>query len=246
MRGGVGLDGPNSVAVSPDGKNVYATSRASSSRHRLPPQPLDRRPAGNCRAAASRRCRFRRARRPGAQGPDVVIVSPDGAERLRRRFLRQRRRRLRSRRVERRADASPPTRPAASPMPRQRLRDRPGARRPEGMAISGDGEDVYVAAAVVERDRRTSGAILPPARSPRPRTGRGCIVDAALAGCTTGVQLSGANAVAVSPDDDDVYVTSLLSNSVTSFDPVELLDARPEAGHERVPRLPGRGRLLAR
>lgn len=29
--------------------------------------------------------------------------------------------------------------------------------------------------------------------------------------------MSGANAVAVSPDDDDVYVTSLFSNSVTSF-----------------------------
>ena len=47
--------------------------------------------------------------------------------------------------------------------------------------------------------------------------GTGCIVDSALAGCTTGVQLGGANAVAVSPDDGDVYVTSLLSNSVTSF-----------------------------
>ena len=31
------------------------------------------------------------------------------------------------------------------------------------------------------------------------------------------MQLGGANAVAVSPDDGDVYVTSLLSNSVTSF-----------------------------
>jgi len=47
--------------------------------------------------------------------------------------------------------------------------------------------------------------------------GSGCIVDAALAGCTTGVQLAGANAVAVSPDDESVYATSLFSNSVTSF-----------------------------
>ena len=38
-----------------------------------------------------------------------------------------------------------------------------------------------------------------------------------LTGCTTGCELSGANAVAVSPDGDDVYVTSLFSNSVTSF-----------------------------
>jgi DNA-binding beta-propeller fold protein YncE len=47
--------------------------------------------------------------------------------------------------------------------------------------------------------------------------GSGCIVATPLAGCTTGTQLSGANAVAVSPDDEDAYVTSLLSNSVTSF-----------------------------
>ena len=47
--------------------------------------------------------------------------------------------------------------------------------------------------------------------------GSGCIVDTPLSGCTTGTQLAGANAVAVSPDDDDVYVTSLISNSLTSF-----------------------------
>jgi DNA-binding beta-propeller fold protein YncE len=48
--------------------------------------------------------------------------------------------------------------------------------------------------------------------------GTGCIAGAPLAGCTTGIQLGGANAVAVSPDDDNVYVTSLLSNSLTTFD----------------------------
>ena len=38
-RTAVGLDGPNSVAVSPDGRNVYATSRGEQLGHRLPPQP---------------------------------------------------------------------------------------------------------------------------------------------------------------------------------------------------------------
>ena len=47
--------------------------------------------------------------------------------------------------------------------------------------------------------------------------GTGCIVNSPLAGCTTGTQLAGANAVAVSADDDNVYVTSLLSNSLTTF-----------------------------
>jgi DNA-binding beta-propeller fold protein YncE len=46
--------------------------------------------------------------------------------------------------------------------------------------------------------------------------GSACVVDAPLAGCTTGVQLSGANAVAFNPG-GDVYATSLFSNSVTAF-----------------------------
>ena len=47
--------------------------------------------------------------------------------------------------------------------------------------------------------------------------GTGCVVNTTLVGCTVGVQLAGANAIAVSPDDEDVYATSLFSNSVTSF-----------------------------
>ncbi len=47
--------------------------------------------------------------------------------------------------------------------------------------------------------------------------GTGCIANAALTGCTKGIQVAGANAVVVSPDGVDVYVTSLISKSVTSF-----------------------------
>jgi DNA-binding beta-propeller fold protein YncE len=47
--------------------------------------------------------------------------------------------------------------------------------------------------------------------------GSGCVVSSPLAGCTTGAQPGGADAVTVSPDDEDVYVTSLFSKSVTSF-----------------------------
>jgi DNA-binding beta-propeller fold protein YncE len=84
------------------------------------------------------------------------------------------------------------------------------------MALSGDGEEVYVAAAV-------SNALDVLARNPstgaltQATNGTGCIVESALAGCTTGAQLGGADAVAVSHNDADVYVTSLLSNSVTAF-----------------------------
>ena len=102
---------------------------------------------------------------------------------------------------------------------------------PEGMAISADGTDVYVASAA-------SNALLTLTRDPntgaltQPTDGSGCIVNAALAGCTTGAQLSGANAVEVSADDGDVYVTSLLSNSVTSFTRTDSAPLTQKAGTE--------------
>jgi DNA-binding beta-propeller fold protein YncE len=86
---------------------------------------------------------------------------------------------------------------------------------PEGMAISGDGANVYVATAlsnavvVLARDQST-GTLT------QATDGSGCIANSALSGCSTGVQLSGANAVAFNPG-GDVDVTSLYSDSVTSF-----------------------------
>jgi DNA-binding beta-propeller fold protein YncE len=83
------------------------------------------------------------------------------------------------------------------------------------MAISGDGASVYVASAL-------SNAVVTLARNQVTGTltqatdGSGCVVDVTLTGCATGVQLSGANAVAFNPG-GDVYVTSLLSNSVAAF-----------------------------
>jgi DNA-binding beta-propeller fold protein YncE len=84
------------------------------------------------------------------------------------------------------------------------------------MAISGDGTSVYVATAL-------SNALVAFARNPatgalsEATDGSGCIVESTLSGCTTGFQLAGANAVAIGPNDESVYVTSLFSNSVTSF-----------------------------
>ncbi len=91
-----------------------------------------------------------------------------------------------------------------------------GLEGPNSVAISPDGRNVYATSL-------NSNAIDIFARNPS--TGAltqasgdaGCIVQAPLTGCTTGVQLGGADAVAVSSDDHDVYVTSVLSNSVTSF-----------------------------
>jgi DNA-binding beta-propeller fold protein YncE len=87
---------------------------------------------------------------------------------------------------------------------------------PEGVVVSPNGSNVYVAApgsdAVDTFARAGSGGALTQATD-----GTGCISAAALVGCTPGTQLDGADAVSASPDNANVYVTSLGSNSVTSF-----------------------------
>ena len=83
--------------------------------------------------------------------------------------------------------------------------------------MSRDGSAVYAASAL-------SNALAVLTRDPEGGSlsqageGAGCIA-AALSGCAAGVQLEGANAVATSPGNDVVYVTSLLANSVTVFQP---------------------------
>ncbi len=212
----VGLDGPNSVAVSPDGKNVYATSRASNaisvfSRNQSTGALTQLPGAAGCTSGLPVPvCAAGRA----LVGPDVVIVSPGGSNVYVGSFFGN----------------------AVAVFDRDRASGaltQPGDSTgcvaeaiagctagialgaPEGMAISADGASVYVASAlsnavaVLARDRST-GTLT------QPSGGSGCIVNAALAGCTTGVELSGANAVAFNPG-GDVYVTSLFSSSVTSF-----------------------------
>jgi DNA-binding beta-propeller fold protein YncE len=212
-----GLDGPNSVAVSPDGRNVYVTSRAANSltvfrRDRstgaLTQLPGD---AGCISGLPVPGCAGGRA----LLGPDVVALSPDGRNVYVGSFF--------GNAVavfDRDPSGGALTQPADATgciaAANAGCTTGLALGAPEGMAISGDGASVYVAAAV-------SNAVVVLARDPstgvlmQASGGSGCIVDAPLTGCTTGVQLSGANAVTVSPGDGDAYVTSLLSNSVTSF-----------------------------
>ncbi|HKB51701.1 MAG TPA: beta-propeller fold lactonase family protein [Solirubrobacterales bacterium] len=213
----VGLDGPNSVALSPDGRNLYATSRASNTIsvfHRdRSTGALSQLPAGaGCISGLPvPNCANGRA----LAGPDVVIVSPDGENVYVGSFFGN----------------------AVAVFDRDRASGaltQPGGSAgciaeatngcasglalgaPEGMAISGNGASVYVATAlsnaVVVLSRDPSTGALSQATG-----GSGCIVNSPFTGCATGVELSGANAVTVGPGDGDVYVTSLFSNSVTSF-----------------------------
>jgi DNA-binding beta-propeller fold protein YncE len=214
----LGLDEPNSVAVSPDGRNVYATSSAGNSistfvrepktgaLQQLPP-PL----AGCISGLPVPGC----ATGLALVAPDVVVVSPDGNNVYVGSFFGN-------------SVAAFARNPATGALTQLAgtaaciaeatagCTTGIGLKSVEGLAISGDGASVYAATAlsnaVVTLSRNASTGAIAQATD-----GSGCIAESALAGCTLGVQLSGANAVAVSPDDDGVYATSLFSNSVTSF-----------------------------
>ena len=213
----VGLDGPNSVAVSPDGRNVYATSRASNTvsvfRRNRSTGALSQLPAGfGCISGLPVPvCASGRA----LVGPDVVVVSPDGANVYVGSFFGNA---VAVFNRDRSTGALAQPGGSTGCIAEATSGCTPGLAlgAPEGMAISGDGASVYVATAlsnaVVVLSRNTSTGALAQASG-----GSGCIVSSPLAGCTTGVELSGANALAVSPGDDNVYATSLFSNSVTSF-----------------------------
>jgi DNA-binding beta-propeller fold protein YncE len=88
--------------------------------------------------------------------------------------------------------------------------------QPEGLAISGDGNTVYVAAAlsaaldVLTRNPAT-GALT------QATDGTGCLTSTPLSGCGTGRALRGADAVTVSADDRNVYVTAGISQTIAMF-----------------------------
>jgi DNA-binding beta-propeller fold protein YncE len=213
----IGLRGPNSVAVSPDGAEVYVTSRNAGSLTVFRRDPatgaLTQLPGGDgCVSGAPiPGC----ATGQGLVGPDVVVVSPDGRNVYAGSFF--------GNAVAvftRDAATGALTQPGGSAacIAEAIAGCAPGIAlgAPEGMAVSADGTVVYVASAlsnalaILGRDP-TTGALA------QATDGSGCIVATALNGCTPGEFLEGANAVALGGG--NVYVTSLLSNSVTAFGP---------------------------
>lgn len=212
----VGLDAPNSLAVSADGRNVYVTARDSNSvlsfaRNRKSGALRQLPPSSGCVAGlAIPGCVAGRA----LVGPDVVVISPDGKNVYVGSFFGNA-----IAEFARDATTGALTQPAGTAGciaegAANGCASGQALGAPEGLAITGDGTAVYVAAAlsnavsVLARDTATGGLS-------QATDGSGCIVDAPLAGCTTGVQLAGANAVATGPG--GAFVTSLFSNSVTSF-----------------------------
>ena len=218
----LGLIGPNSIAVSPDGKYVYATSREgasltsfrrlkSGSLVQLPPSS-----AGCISGLPIPGCTPGRA----LSGPDVVVVSADGANIYVGSFFGN-------------AVASFSRNPESG-APTQ-LEGTAGCIATategcatgialgaiEGLAVSPGGATVYAAAALSNAVDVLSRNPLTGALSQATSAGTGCITETATTGCTTGLQLAGANAVATAASGNYVYATSLFSNSVTSFRPTE-------------------------
>jgi DNA-binding beta-propeller fold protein YncE len=211
---GIALREPNSVAVSPDGRSVYATTVKDGAVvvfHRNPTTGALTQ-LGCVANEALPGCTQGRA----LTGPDVVAVSPDGRNvyvgaffgSTVAAFTRDRKT----------GELTQPTGATGcvSATAADGCATALALGAPEGLAISGDGRNVYVANAtansvlVLNRDRSTGGLTQASGTT-------GCIVATPLAGCANGFEITGANAVAVGPGDQDVYVTSLLNNSVTSF-----------------------------
>jgi DNA-binding beta-propeller fold protein YncE len=215
---GRGLAGPNSVAVSGDGKNVYATSSRSSSVATFTRDPSTgaltqaKGRAGCLAAKAIPGCASAR----GLDGADVVAVSGDGRSVYVGAF--------RGSAVAvfvRSASRGTLTQPAGtSGCISEGGADGCATARAmssvEGLAVTGDGKNVYAAAPgsgaldVLARNTST-GALTQPADD------GGCFVNSAITGCTLGRQIDGADAVAISPDDRGVYVPTLLSSSIAIF-----------------------------
>lgn len=213
----LGLKGPNSVAVSPNGRNVYATSLNSDAIDVFTRKPstgaLAQGGGGGCIAnIPTPGCTTGRA----LDGPDVVVVSPDGHNVYVGAFKGNSLAVFTRDPATGALDQPAGTSGCISYAPIADCALGIALASPEGMAVSPDGDSVYVAAAL-------SSALDVFTRDPSTGTlaqatgGADCIVQAPLAGCTTGTQVSGADAVAVTPDSNDVYVTSVLSNSLTSF-----------------------------
>ena len=211
----IGLEGPNSVAVSPDGRSVYATSRGASSLTVFARNPkgggLTQLPAGfGCISGLPVPvCSSGRA----LIDPDVVVISPDGRNVYAGAFAGNGVVTF-NRDPASGALAQPSGTTGCIAEAVSGCAVGIGLGAIEGLAVTSTG--VYTgsaasnAVAVLARDP-TTGALA------QATDGSGCLVATPLSGCTNGYEFKGANAVAVSPGGKDVYVTSLLSNSVTTF-----------------------------
>ncbi len=215
----IGLLAPNSVAVSPDGKNVYATSRDGASvitfhRNRKTGQLRELPPtASGCISGLPiPGCTAGRA----LKWPDVVVVSPDGKNVYVGDFAGSG---VTS--FSRAGNAGALTQLSGTAGCITETGEEGCTKGTqlgviEGMAISANGGTVYTAAVTSQaigflQRNASTGAL----------TETGCITSEAVTGCARGYEFAGINALSVAPKGGNVYATSLTSNSLTTFRSVE-------------------------
>jgi DNA-binding beta-propeller fold protein YncE len=198
---------PVSVAVSPDGKNVYVAAMQTSAVVTMARTGGVLRETGCVSAVALPGC----TTAPALFGADVVVVSPDGRNVYAGAFGQ-----AAVQVFDRDLSTGGLTPSSCIAGAIDGCAPASLLDGPEGMAISHDGANVYVGAAiagaVVVLDRAQSTGALTQAPAPD-----GCLTVAAASGCTTVQAVQGADAVAVSGDDTNVYVAAGLQNGFAAF-----------------------------
>lgn len=210
----IGLDGPNSIAISSDGRFVYATSRDSNTVSAFARDASSGKltqlaaPSGCISDAALAGCTTGIA----LSGPDVLVISGDSKNVYVGSFFGNAVAAF-SRDGDSGVLTQLPGTDACIAEATASCAVGIALNSPEGLATTG--ANVYVASAVsnavVVLQRNSSGGLS------QSGDGSGCWTEVPLTGCTTGRKLAGANALALSPNLETLYATSLSSNSLTTF-----------------------------
>ena len=208
------LDAATGVAISPDGRSVYVTSaQRTNAVTRFKQDPDGRLAYRGCTANGGARAGIggcRQVPRNSLDSNEAVAVSPDGgsvyvvssdSDSITR-FKREANGALKYRGCIANGGAHGCSKPK---------HDSLGGAF--DVAVSPDGESVYAVAldgdAITRFDRNANGSL----------TYRNCFANARAHGCRElkHDSLGGADSLAVSPDGDSVYVTSLGGDSITTF-----------------------------